>query len=89
MQQNRPYGWRDSVENALDDLRHTWERLWFGRKVTGDIEQMFPDPALREPETAAQAFDRLYGKDPRPEPGQAQERGREAPDHSQTHEIER
>lgn len=30
-----------AIENALDDLRHNWEKLWFDRKVTGEVN-MFP-----------------------------------------------
>lgn len=82
MQKQDRYGWRGAIENGLDDLRHTWERLWFGRKVTGEAH-VFP-----EHETSSALFDRLYGKGNQPDHSQAQTREHEAPEQSHAHSIE-
>lgn len=42
-------GWKGSAENALDDIRHTYERSVWGRKTTGDVN-MFPQDQGQEPE---------------------------------------
>lgn len=75
-------GFAGALEHVLDDLRHTWERFVYGRKVTGDVD-MFPPPARQgaeaAPDTAA-LFDKLYGRtaerdgEQAPERGQGQER---------------
>jgi hypothetical protein len=53
-----------AIENALDDLRHTWERFAYGRKITGEVD-MFPSPERQEPRlSTAEMFDRLYGRTP-------------------------
>jgi hypothetical protein len=42
-------GVQGSIENTLDDLRHTWEKFAYGEKVTGDVN-MFPPNPYPEPE---------------------------------------
>lgn len=62
-----------AIENALDDLRHTWERLWFDRKVTGEVN-MFPHLS-QQPDTA-EVFEKYFGK------------GQEPPEHGRGMEQE-
>lgn len=53
-----------AIENTLDDLRHTWERVMYGREITGDVN-MFPH-IHNEPEPQPDresSFERLYGKE--------------------------
>lgn len=67
-----------AIENTLDDLRHTWERVMYGREVTGDVN-MFPH-IHNEPEhqqERAASFERLYGKEPETSPERTKELDRE------------
>ena len=63
MHKNERHGITGAIENTLDDLRHTWERLWFDRKVTGEVDMFVKS----EPETpqilsTAELFDKFYGR---------------------------
>lgn len=64
-----------AIENALDDLRHNWERLWFDRKVTGEVN-MFPHINQQQQwqEQAEKILDKYFAKIQEP-PGQ--EHGRD------------
>jgi len=62
-----------AIENALDDLRHTWEKAWFGNEITGDVN-MFQ--AQGQDHTTAELFDTLYSP------------SHEPPDHGQDIGIE-
>jgi hypothetical protein len=41
-----------AIENALDDLRHNWEKLWFDRKVTGEVNMFAMEAQQHEQITA-------------------------------------
>lgn len=64
-----------AIENALDDLRHNWERLWFDRKITGEVN-MFP--SVSQEQSTGEVFDKYYGQSPEPpEHGRDIERGQD------------
>ena len=62
-----------AIENALDDLRHTWENLWFGKGITGEVNMFQPQG---QEQTTAELFDTLYSP------------SNEPPDHGQDIGIE-
>lgn len=77
-------GIKGSIENTLDDLRHTWEKVVYGEKITGEVN-MFPKE--NEPSQATNNFygceidasiNNFYNYDPPAEPehdlGQEMER---------------
>lgn len=72
-----------AIENALDDLRHTWERLWFDRKVTGEVDMFKANPA--QAHSTAEMFDQMYG---RKERGEDHAPGREPADRAHDREAE-
>ncbi|SMF97922.1 hypothetical protein SAMN02949497_0332 [Methylomagnum ishizawai] len=82
-----------AIENALDDLRHTWERFAYGRKVTGEVDMFTPtyEHTADPHQETREAFERVYGKRDTPEQGQEREREREgrAREPEQEREIER
>jgi len=71
MRKNERQGIMGAIEYALDDLRHTWERLWFDRKVTGEVD-MFVNPNAQSQEphqtqpSTAEMFERMYQDNPEP-----------------------
>jgi hypothetical protein len=71
-----------AIENALDDLRHNWEKLWFDRKVTGEVN-VFPHINQQQERDAGDVLDKYLGKVQEP-PGKDQER-----DLEQGQDIER
>ena len=68
-----------AIEHALDDLRHTWERLWFDRKITGEVDMFkIPEREQEQPQpSTAELFDRLFGRTAERDEGHAPERGRD------------
>jgi hypothetical protein len=52
-----------AIENALDDLRHTWEKSWFGNEITGDVNMFQPQG---QEQTTAELFDQLYSSSNEP-----------------------
>lgn len=79
-----------AIENALDDVRHAWERFAYGRKVTGEVDMFTPTyeqsghPADPHQGTR-EAFERVYGRKDAAEYSQE----REAPGRGQEMGIER
>jgi hypothetical protein len=58
-----------AIENALDDLRHNWERLWFDRKITGEVNVF---PSIHQEQNTGEVFDKYFAREqesPVPEPG--------------------
>lgn len=78
-----------AIENTLDDLRHTWERVMYGREITDDVN-MFPHvhKADEHQLERASAFEKCFGRSG--ESGNAKEYERDLePDLDKEQEIER
>jgi len=64
-----------AIENALDDLRHTWERFAYGRKITGEVDMFSPayEHTADPHQGTREAFERVYGRKDAPEQGRERE----------------
>jgi hypothetical protein len=75
MNKSQRAGIYGAIENTLDDLRHTWERLWFGNEVTGEVNVF-----TTETMAYSCSADELYPNTCRPDPSDGRGLEQEPPE---------